>query len=484
MNQATWSCCSRMIELDRRYLGYITDYVDVGVIHHVENSTTAYGYWKKLQGLYERETASHMVGLQHKVAFNKSNSRRTTGILELVYFDVCGPMKVRTLGGCSYFVTFIDDYSRKVWTYAIKTKDQVFDCFIYFHVLVERQTGKSLKCIRTDNGGKYIGIFDQYYKQKGKRHEQSVPKIPQHNGVAERMNRTIIEKVRCMLSHANLPRTFWGEAMIVAVQVINLSPTHVLNGDVPDELWSGKEATYHHLKVFGSISRYEKFGYKLYDPTEKKTLRSIDVKFLEDQNISNIIKNGTAETDLGELVEWESDDEVVTGNNITDNDIDDDQQDVDADIDQQSVQADGQPQATRAYSRIKMSSTRYSPNEIPDKKVLKNKWVYKLKFEEGKTKPRYKARLVVKGFEQKFGVDYDEIFSPVGKMTSIRLIHGLTACLDLKLQQLDVKTTFLHGELDEVIHMEQPEGFVIKGKEKLVCKLNKSLYGLKQTPRQ
>ena len=90
----------------------------------------------------------------------------------------------------------------------------------------------------------------------------------------------------------------------------------------------------------------------------------------------------------------------------------------------------------------------------------------------------------MKGFSQKKDIDFEEIFSPVAKMSSIRIIMGLATSLDLEIEQMDVKTSFLHGELVEEIYMEQPEGFVMKGKENQVCKLKKSLYGLKQAPRQ
>jgi len=119
-----------------------------------------------------------------------------------------------------------------------------------------------------------------------------------------------------------------------------------------------------------------------------------------------------------------------------------------------------------------------------DRKALQNKWVYKIKHEGNENKERYKARLVVKGFAQKEGIDFTEIFSPVVKMSPIRVILGLVATLDLECEQLDVKTAFLHGELEEELYMEQPEGFIEKGKEGLVCRLKKSLYGLKQAPRQ
>ncbi|KAL9267166.1 Retrovirus-related Pol polyprotein from transposon TNT 1-94-like protein [Drosera capensis] len=118
------------------------------------------------------------------------------------------------------------------------------------------------------------------------------------------------------------------------------------------------------------------------------------------------------------------------------------------------------------------------------KKVLKNRWIYKVKYESDSTSPRYKARLVVKAFSQKKGVDFNEIFSLVVRISSIRTVLSLTATLDLKMEQMDVKTAFLHGDLEEEIYMEQPDGFRVKDKEDYVCRLKRSLYDLKQAPRQ
>ncbi len=95
---------------------------------------------------------------------------------------------------------------------------------------------------------------------------------------------------------------------------------------------------------------------------------------------------------------------------------------------------------------------------------------------------RYKARLVAKGFTQTYEVDYNETFAPVAKFTSIRCIFALVALEDMEMHQMDMKTAFLNGELEEEIYMEQPQGFVHQGGEHLVCKLHKSLYGLKQSP--
>ncbi|KAI5339317.1 hypothetical protein L3X38_018589 [Prunus dulcis] len=175
-----------------------------------------------------------LAGKQHRASFQHGHAQRKPNVLDVVYSDVCGPMTTSTLGGVRYFVTFIDVHAGK------------------FHASVERETGRSLKCICTDNGGEYVGAFRNYCRSNGIRHERSVPKTPQHNGIAERMNRTIVERIRTMLSHAKLPNSFWGETLMTTVDLINLSPSATLNGDVPNKFWSGKDVSYNHLKVFGS----------------------------------------------------------------------------------------------------------------------------------------------------------------------------------------------------------------------------------------
>ncbi|KAL0411599.1 UNVERIFIED_CONTAM: Retrovirus-related Pol polyprotein from transposon TNT 1-94 [Sesamum latifolium] len=114
--------------------------------------------------------------------------------------------------------------------------------------------------------------------------------------------------------------------------------------------------------------------------------------------------------------------------------------------------------------------------------VIDCKWLFKLKQENETT--RYKARLVAKGFTQKEGIDFTEIFSPVVKFTTVRIILALVAHHDWELKQMDVKTAFLHGDLEEQIYLNQPYGFIDKEKPNHVCMLKKSLYGLKQSPRQ
>ena len=118
-----------------------------------------------------------------------------------------------------------------------------------------------------------------------------------------------------------------------------------------------------------------------------------------------------------------------------------------------------------------------------DRKIVKNKWVFKVKRDANGEIQRYKARLVAKGFSQVAGVDYSETFAPVIRHSSLRVLFALAVQNDLRMEHLDVETAFLQGDLEEDIFMYQPEGFVQKGTETKVCKLNKALYGLKQASR-
>ena len=104
------------------------------------------------------------------------------------------------------------------------------------------------------------------------------------------------------------------------------------------------------------------------------------------------------------------------------------------------------------------------------------KWVFKTKYDSNDNIERFKARLVAKGYTHKDGIDYKETFSPVLKKDSLRIIMALVAQYDLELHQMDVKTAFLNGDIEEEIYMDQPEGFSIEEKDHMVCKLKKSFF--------
>jgi hypothetical protein len=143
-----------------------------------------------------------LYGKQNRVRF-PSGATRAEGILQLVHSDVFGPVSVPSLGKSMYYVSFIDDFSRKTWIYFLRKKSKVFDRFKEFKALVENQTEKQIKVLRTDNGGEFCGNeFEEFCKKCGIERQKTTPYTPQQNGVAERMNRTLMEKARCMLSGA------------------------------------------------------------------------------------------------------------------------------------------------------------------------------------------------------------------------------------------------------------------------------------------
>ncbi|KAE8728454.1 FACT complex subunit SPT16-like [Hibiscus syriacus] len=382
--------------------------------------------------------------------------------------------------------------------------------------MVENETGLKVKRLRSDNGGEYRDSSFRYFcANNGIKMETTVPITPQQNGVAERMNRTLNERARNMRIHAGLPKFLWAEAINTAAYLINRGPSVPLDGGIPEEAWSKKEINLSRLRVFGCISYVhinsaerskldvksnkcvfvgyggDEFGYRFWDYENRKIIRSRDVIFNENVMYKDrsTAESSNTEAETKEFAEFED---------ISENDVQ---------INPEAVQEEQGTPELRRSSRIHKPTQRYSPSlhyllltdngepecydeamqvedsvkwefsmkdemdslmsnqtwelaELPpDKKALHNKWIYRIKEEHNGSK-RYKARLVVKGFQQK------------------------EAAENLHLEQLDVKTAFLHGDLEEEIYMRQPEGFIEADKKNLVCRLKNSLYGLKQTPRQ
>ena len=131
-----------------------------------------------------------------------------------MHSDLCGKITPKSGGGAEYFMTLTDDKTRYVWVYALKKKDEAFKKFQEWKALVEKSSGYTMKILRSDNGGEYVSTdFDNFMKSEGVVHQTTVPGTPQQNGVAERLNRTLVESVRSMLVQAKLPQTLWIEAI-------------------------------------------------------------------------------------------------------------------------------------------------------------------------------------------------------------------------------------------------------------------------------
>ncbi|KAJ4720195.1 Retrovirus-related Pol polyprotein from transposon TNT 1-94 [Melia azedarach] len=520
--------------------------------------------WDLLCGhkVKDLEFCEHCIfGKLHRSKFPKA-IHRTKGTLDYIHSDCWGPSRVESLGGHRYFVSMIDDFSRMTWVFIMKHKSEAFKNFRQWKALVENQTGKKIKRLRTDNGLKFCwSEFDEFCKNERIARHHTVRDTPQQNGVAERMNQTLLERARCMLSNAELTRRFWAEAVSTACYLINRGPHTGINLKTPFEVWSDKPADYSNLRAFGCTVYYHVNegkleprakkgvfvgygdgvkGYRIWSPSEKRVILSRNVVFDENSMFNPTVKsivvseNGSVEKQVEQQVTLDEsepqhkdqhpqsesepsgsslpvasqhslalnrskranygippkrygfEDMVAYALQVA--------EEVDTDFNEPSTYKEAVTctESTQWLAAMGDEMESLHKNQTweltkrpRDRKIITCKWVYKKK--EGETSVegiKYKARVVARGFTQREGVDYNEIFSPVVRHTSIRVLLAIVAHQDLELEQLDVKTTFLHGELEEEIYMTQPNGFQVPGKEDYVCKLKKSLYGLKQSPRQ
>lgn len=522
----------------------------------------------------------------------KETGTRANKPLEIVHSDVCGPMSVNSLGGHRYYVSFIDDFTRKVFVYIMTSKNEVFAKFLAFKSRVENETECKIKILRTDNGTEYVNNrFKQFFEANGIKHEYSAPYSPQQNGLSERMNRTIVEKARCMLIDAKLERFFWAEAVLAAVNIINALP-NASTKTAPDEMWYNKKCDLNNFRVFGCKAmvwqpeqKRKKFdnksfeciflryadnakAYRLYDLNTKKIIISRDVIFMEVSNTSN---NDVSNSQSDNIILYDDINEnnengkemvnetIASGRDnlnestvsqqtgsasqlnanshgVADRDVVDLNESTD---DVGALNTSGEDPTFRTRARIDENARRPAtrstrdPDEdlllglhvaliagepqnyqqaLNDKnsekwkaamkdeytsliknntwelvdrpkntKLVDNKWVFKIKEAGNDSSKIFRARLVARGFTQEYGINYNETFSPVVRFTSIRSIIAIAAQKRMSMKQFDVRTAFLNGELNEVVYMEQPIGF--EDKSKRVCKLKKSLYGLKQSSR-
>ena len=233
----------------------------------------------------------------------KSERTRASRPLEIIHTDVCGPVDPVTWDGKKYFTTFLDDYTHFLMVYLIEGKYEVIDAIKEYVAEVEAKWNYKVSKIRCDNGGEYANKnLSNWCKMKGIMLDYTISYTPQLNGKAERINRTVMETTRALLSDSKLPKNMWGEALRTAAYLMNRSPTSTLD-TTPAEKWFQKRPDLSKLKIFGSIvyahvnkpikkldSRTEKYilvgygtnGYRLWDKNMKKIIMSSDVKVIED----------------------------------------------------------------------------------------------------------------------------------------------------------------------------------------------------------
>ncbi|GJR89956.1 putative RNA-directed DNA polymerase [Tanacetum coccineum] len=425
-------------------------------------------------------------GKMTKKPFN-SNIERATDLLGLIHTDVCGPLRHVSRKGASYFLTFTDDFSRYGYVYLLKYKHEVFETFKVFKSEVELQLGKKIKVLRSDRGGEYLSQeFKEYLGKNGIVQHLTSPYTPQQNGISERRNRTLLDMVRSMFNLTTLPLSFWDYTLEFAVRILNMVPTKKVD-KTPYEIWHGKIPNLSYLKVWGCEA------YVKCDSTDKLQQRSvkygdflkrdlISQEFsgrdydLEDDHIDTLPSENTSEIpvkpkSLGpppELIPVRRSERTTCAPNrlCLNMEVEDDEVgDLGEPANYKAAMLDLDKEIWQGVMDEKMNSMKV--NEVwtevdppPNAKIVRSKWLFKKKIDMDGEVHTYKARLVAKGHTQTYRINYEETFSPIADIRAIRILIAIAAYYDYEIWQMDFKTTFLNGRLDEEIYMEQPEGYV------------------------
>jgi hypothetical protein len=498
-----------------------------------------------------------------------------------VHSDLWGKSPVESKGGKQYYVTFIDDKTRLTHLYLLRTKDETPTAYKQYEAWVNTQMSAKIKVLNTDRGGEYQGReFIDYLKSRGTHQKLNVHDTPQHAGVAERRNRTIMERVRALLHASGLPKNLWGEAARHVVWLLNRTTTKAVEGMTPYEAAFGKKPNLKGLREWGEKVYIrteggtklggrvkeghwlgvdeESKGVRIYWPISKTVTVERNVyydnssagRFEEEQEAVEINKTDAnspqvTNPETQAVAANEPDDEVpeaaepskrarkpsqkvqdllegrgswstFQSNSQTvapgvQKPSDDWATSIAECVDEYAFIAE--VTETEALEPRSLAEAKTRPDwklwekaieeelatlkeagtwnlvDLPEGvNVVGSKWVFRAKKDAAGNVIRYKARLVAQGFSQVPGVDYFDTFAPVARLASIRTVLAFAATEDYETGQIDIKGAYLNGELtsNEVIHMKQPPGYVIPGRDGgvLVCRLNKTLYGLKQSGRR
>ncbi|RVW96855.1 Retrovirus-related Pol polyprotein from transposon TNT 1-94 [Vitis vinifera] len=498
---------------------------------HVANSQT-----KSLkQVAYSLRYAKHTRTVYPQIPYKPST------VFSLVHSDVWGPSRIKNISGTRWFVTFVDDHTRGTWVFLMKEKSEVGHIFQTFNLMVQNQFNSKIQVLKSNNAKEYFtSSLSTYLQNHGIIHISSCVDTPQQNGVAERKNRHLLEVARCLMFSSNVPNYFWGEAILTATYLINPS------SDLPLKVFGctafvhvypqnrSKFAPRANKCIFLGYSPTQK-GYKCYSPTNKRFYTTMDVSFFK--HVFFYPKFHVQGESMNEHQVWKSLLEAVP---FSHSESPNPSQSLRTELSTPMPSSIQPAQPTNVPSLV----TIQSPMPIqPIAPQLANENLQNIGEDragevlipsiddstlpialrkgvrrctdhpignyvtyEGQS-PSYRAfatslddTQVPNTIQEAFKISewkkavQDEIDAlekngtwtiidlPVGKRP-VGILLSLAVNQDWCLQQLDIKNVFLNGDLEEEVYMEIPPGFEGSMAKNQVCKLQKSLYGLKQSPR-
>nr|GEU34508.1 retrovirus-related Pol polyprotein from transposon TNT 1-94 [Tanacetum cinerariifolium] len=444
-------------------------------------------------------------GKQHRASCNTKPVSSVNQPLFRLHMDLFGPTFVKSLNKKCYCLVITDDYSRFTWVFFLDTKDE---------------TSPILKTVIT-------GLENQLsLKVKGIKREFSVPMTPQQNGIAERKNRTLIEAAKTMLVDSLLPIPFWAEAVNTACYVQNKVLVTKPQNKTPYELLHGRTPSIGFMRPFGchvtilnTLDPLGKFegnvdegflvgysvnskAFRVFNSRTRIVQETLHVNFLKNKpilqehdaekpksvvnlSLSSSALSGEQDDMIKKKDKGKSHVKYLTGN-----------RDFNADFEDYSV--DSSNNVSTAGPIVPTAGQNYSnsTNPISDEpkrvhQALKDpSWIEAMQEELLQNKKdergivvRNKARLVAQGHTQEEGIDYEEVFDPVARIKAIRLFLAYASFIGFMVYQMDVKSEFLYGTIEEEVYVCQPLGFEDPDHPDKVYKVVKALYGLHQAPR-
>ncbi|GKB95546.1 ribonuclease H-like domain-containing protein, partial [Tanacetum coccineum] len=466
---------------------------------------------------------------------------KSKSVGDIAHCDVWGPYRVISKDGFKFFLTIVDYYSRAVWVYLLKSKTEVGEYIESFIKLVFTQFGKKVKIVRSDNETEFVNHhLSNFFKDLGIIHQNSCAYTPQQNGVAERKHRHLLNVARSLMFQGGIPLSMWPECILTAIYPINRLPSSVLSGVSPYVLVYGLKSRsclvlagsyWLDISIVGVMLDFWVLillcvvgGTSIEDGNSR--IASDDCSAVEDEvardatyieeNVTsegNVLVNQNGEGQSSPM--WVSpelrrstrpkvmparfNDFVVNSsvryglekyvyyNKLSKRNLcfyTTLNKTTEPKTFQEASQNPKWIEAMNIEMEALFRNNTYVLVDLPPgRKAIGCKWLWKIKYKSSGEVERYKARLVSKGFSQRYGIDYEETFSLVVKMVTIRCLIALSVQNSWPLYQLDANNAFLYGDLKEDVYMELPPGYYDKD-ETRVCKLIKSLYGLKQAPRQ